>query len=172
MLQFRNRIFTFFAGLTLIWVTVGKPLVILLKQFRFRMIDMLQKFLIIFPAVCRLFHLFPYNFFRWNHIERIFLRIRKHGRKNPVQVTGCPDPLPVTDRLPRKYISGISGKRFWGIFDHSGQNQFFFGSRQCHIQYAQFLSKIFPADPVRNLRPEHTVFFHSGLPGNLTDSKA
>ena len=41
MLQFRNRIFTFLAGLTLIWVTVGKPLVILLKQFRFRMIDML-----------------------------------------------------------------------------------------------------------------------------------
>ena len=136
------------------------------------MIDMLQKFLIIFPAVCRLFHLFPYNFLRWNHIERIFLRIRKHGWKNPVQVTACPDPLPVTDRLPRKYISGISGKRFLGIFDHSGQNQFFFCPRQCYIQYAQFLSEILSPDPVCNLRPEHTVFFHSGLPGNLTDSKA
>lgn len=106
----------------------------------------------------------PIQFFRWNHIERIFLRIRKHGWKNPVQITACPDPLPVTDRLPRKYISGISGKRFLGIFDHSGQNQFFFCPRQCHIQYAQFLSEILPADPVCNLRPEHTVFFTLGCP--------
>lgn len=92
------------------------------------------------------------------------LRIRKHGWKNPVQITACPDPLPVTDRLPRKYISGISGKRFLGIFDHSCQNQFFFGSRQCHIQYAQFLSEIFSPDPVCNLRPEQTVFFTLGCP--------